>query len=482
MAKLKILFQEPFVSPRDTFGKFSGAGCNNTFPYGIASIASYIKDKGYNASYLDPVIEKISLKAYLDFVKREDINVIGMGSTTVLIKKTIETFKLIKKYFPDIITVLGGPHGTLFPAETMAESGAVDYIILGEGEKPFLFLLDCLAQGKREYIRHIDGICFKQDNAIIINQAKPESRLEASEIPIPCFEIFPMRKYVAQITYAKRFPSYSVVASRGCPYRCAFCSASVVFGNKVRYKPVGTLIQELDILKKEYGARGIMFFDSTFTVDRRWMEEFCRESIKAKIGLPWACNSRVDTVDEELLSLMKDAGCWAMLYGIESANQKSLDLMNKKITVQQNTIAVELALKLGYFVYTTYILCLPGEDEKDVLSTIDYARGLGNHLANFYLPVPYPSTKLRQICHDTGGLRQDAQWQDYNAWDYSNPVYVNPLIGKEKMVSLYKKAYFNFYSNPQVWLKHAAEILLLKQSPYKYWLGLKAFLNFCSSN
>jgi len=478
MKRPKVLFQEPFV-PRDvTFGKFSKGAGNNTFPYGVASIASYIRERGYDVSYLDPVMEQMAPEKYIEYIRANKIDLIGIGSTTLQISHVLDCFRLIRKHFPDVITVLGGVHATLMPEETLESTDVIDYLVLGEGERPFSRLLECLSSNDRESIKKIVGICFRDRGNLVHNPPDFNDCLTPEEMPVPLFEIFPMKQYVAQITYSKTFPTYSLVASRGCPFNCSFCNASDTLGRKMRYKPVDILLKEIRLLKEQYGARGIMFLDSTFTVNKAWVREFCAAYVKSGLDLPWACNSRVDTIDRDLAVIMRDAGCWTLLFGIESGNQKSLDLINKKTTVEQNTRAIRLCMELGLYVYTSYIICLPGETEEDALNTINYARSMGNHLAMFYLPVPYPKTRLWDTCKEMGGLRQDAKWSDFNSWDYTNPVYVNPLIGKEKMMEIYRHAYIRFYSNPRVWYNNFKEIILLRHSPYRYIMGLRSLLDF----
>lgn len=478
MKKLKVLLQEPFVPREVTYGKFSKGAGTNTFSYGMACLASYIRERGYDAFFLDPNLEKMSEDEYLHFLERNRFDVIGISSTTLQIDYALKCFETIKRHFPQTTTVLGGVHATLMPQETITAAEDLDYLILGEGEKPFYNLLGSIENGCSNDTRRIPGICYRLNGEIVLNLPLNANRLTLGEIPIPRFDIFPMRKYIPQITFAKTFPSYTVIASRGCPFRCAFCNASATLGKNVRLRSIDSLLEEIRVLKAEYGAKGIMFLDSTLTVNKPWLKQFCEAYIQSRLQLPWAANSRADTIDEDLLAFMKEAGCWNITFGIESANQKSLDLIDKGTTVDQNTLAINSALKLGFYVYTTYIICLPGETEDDVKHTIRYARKMGNHMAMFYLPVPFPKTKLYQICRETGGLREDAVWSDYNSWDYTNPVYVNPIIGKEKMLELYKNAYLSFYSNPMVWYRNIKDMILLKQSPYRYWLGLKSFWSF----
>jgi len=471
---LKILFQEPLISRRIIYGRFEAGAGNNTFPYGIASIMQYILDRGYNVKYLEPNIERMTLNEYKNYILNENFDIICIGSTTLEIGKTIKNFEIIKKINPNIITVLGGIHATIMPKETLKETFFIDYLILGEGEKPFTSLLDCIKTNNLKEIKNIKGIAFRNKNKIIVNPPDYKNMLCIKELPTPAYSLFPMKKYVSQITFTKRFPSYSIVASRGCVFNCAFCNATDIFGKKVRYKEVDRVIGEILTLKKEYGAKGILFLDSTFTVNKEWIKEFCEKYIESKINLPWSCGSRVDTVNKNILKLMKKAGCWEIMYGVESANQKSLDILNKGTTVKQNTETLKLSMKLGFYTYASYIICLPGETKYDALNTIKYAKKIGTPAAIFYLPIPFPKTELWNICKENGILREDTEWEDFNSWDWKNPVYINPLIGKEKMKKLLDYAYYSYYLTPKVIYRNLKEIVLLKQDIKKYIYGIKA--------
>lgn len=475
--KLRILFQEPLVPRSVTYGVYSSAAGNNTFPYGLASMARYIHEQGHEVVYLDPNIENISLETYASYIQSQNFDVVGIGSTTLQVGHAFKIFDIVKQLQPSLVTVLGGIHATLNAEQSMQECKNIDYIITGEAEKPFSRLLDRLSAGNTAPAENIAGCCYRdKDGNIICNSFDINDRLSIDEIRVPLYEIFPMRKYEAQITFAKVFPSYTILASRGCPFSCSFCNASDILGKKARFRNISSILSEIKILKEEYGMRGILFLDSIFTVNRKWTLDFCQAYEQSGMNLPWSCNSRVDTIDKELAQAMRKAGCWSISFGIESGNQKSLDLINKKVTVEQNRSAVALCLELGLYVYTSYILCLPGETYDDALNTIEFARDLGNQMALFYLPIPFPKTKLREQCQRTGIVREDARYEDYNAWDYQNPIYINPLIGKDNMQKLLRFAFVRFYSSPSVLFKNFIEFLFLKQSPYKFYLGAKALL------
>jgi len=272
---MNILFQEPLVERKITFGKFYKGAGNNTFSCGIADMAGYIRERGYNVSYLEPSIEKFDTTKYLKYLSLGNFRVIGIGSTTLQINKTISTFKLIKKNHPNITTVLGGVHGSIMSEETLRSTSCIDYIILGEGEKPFFELLECIKSKQFKKIKNIEGIAFKEGEKIIINKPNFNNFLNSENLPIPAYDIFPMNKYISQATYTKKYPSFSITCSRGCAFNCAFCCASSISGRKVRYKSINKLINEIILLKKVYNAKGLMFHDSTFTLNNQWVEDFC---------------------------------------------------------------------------------------------------------------------------------------------------------------------------------------------------------------
>ncbi|MCK4766004.1 MAG: cobalamin-dependent protein [Candidatus Aminicenantes bacterium] len=478
--KLRVLLQEPFIPQDVSYGRYSFKSGNAAFPYGAASIARYIRDRGSEVEYLDPAMKRMERDDYIRFLRENRFDVIGISATTLQIDFALDTFRIIKENSSQTWTVLGGIHGTLLPAETMESCEALDFLVMQEGEKPFQRLLECRREKDYESAGKINGVCSRKGNRVSINPYDPGDRLLPGDIPTPLLDILPMGRYVAQITLSKAFPTYSVIASRGCAFQCTFCNANDVFGSKIRHKPIDTVLEEIRVLKENYGAKGIMFHDSTFTVNKKWVISFCRAFKDSGLKLPWSCNSRADTINEDLAAEMKAAGCWLVSFGLESANQKTLDLIKKGTTAAQNKRAVEICLKKSLCVNTNYILCLPKETKADVLNTITFAKALGNHAASFSLPIPFPVTGLRETCKRTGILRKDAKWSDYQGWDFNNPVYINPLIGKDNMKKLRNKAYLSFFLNPVVWYRNLKEIALFRQSPYKFWQGFKIFLSSLS--
>jgi radical SAM superfamily enzyme YgiQ (UPF0313 family) len=187
-------------------------------------------------------------------------------------------------------------------------------------------------------------------------------------------------------------------------------------------------------------------------MNKKYVMELFNAMIKEDLGLLWSCNTRADRVDDELCDAMYESGCRQVILGIESGNQQSLDLVKKQTTVEVQTEGVRTIHRHGMSTACSYILCLPGETEEMALNTIRYARSLASRIGMFYLPVPYPGSALYQACAADGGIRRTEQWSDFLAIDFERPVYVNPLIGIERMQTIYRSAFRSYYSDPRVWM------------------------------
>ena len=457
------------------WGKFGKDSGTNNFLYGMASVAAYCKMKGFiNIKFIDPNIECISKEKYASFLKDNKFDVVAFSSFTASITYTLETIRLVKKTLPGCIIVLGGIHASLLPEETMQECKELDFVAIGEGEITFNELLESIISDKQ--YGNIDGIMWRKDGKIARN--KPRQLVsDINMLPMPLYDLFPMEKYQAQATHSKVFPTYTMLVSRGCCFNCAFCNATDIHGRKVRYKSISLIMEEIKYLKEKFGARGITFYDSTFTANKNWVREFCNELIRQGIKITWDCSTRTDTIDEDLLKLMKMAGCWSVSFGIESGNQKSLNLIRKNNTVETNTKGVKLANRLGFFVATNYIIGIPGEDYSDAMNTIKYAKKLGAHQALFYLPIPYPKTPLYDICKAENTINPNATWKDYNALDFDNPIYINPKIGKKKMKELYNYAFKTYYRTPMVLLRNIAQLNSVDAFK-KYLMAVNCYFKF----
>lgn len=469
---LKILLLHPIVPFRVLWGKFHRGG-GFVPPIGMLSIAAYIREKGYSVEILDTGVEGIQDGELEKHLKAGNYDVVGMPCFTNTAAYTFKTADIVRKALPGSLIVLGGVHATVLPEKTMSECPAADMVVIGEGEITFLGILDWRSnRGAR--LEDIDGIAYKDGTSV--KMTRPRQPIADLDIlPMPAYDLLKLDKYFPHSTQYKRLPSYPLLTTRGCPYQCTFCSASKIHGRKLRMKSLDKIFEEMDYLIREHGARGFFIQDSSFLISRKYVVKFCERLIKGKYDLSWMCNARVDQIDEELAALMKKAGCWQIVFGVESANESSLKLMKKNQTPAQAVRAVNAVKKAGIQVYASYILGFPGETSREVENTIDFARKLATHTAIFYLPVPFPGTELLEQCRIDGGLRQGVAWDDYTSTDFSNPIYVNPQLGKERLLKYYKKAYLKFYTSPKVIMANLTSIRSVDDIKY-YWRAAGALL------
>ena len=447
---MSVVLLEPFIDDRAKWGRF-GVEKGYIVPLGMVALYSYLKARGIPVRLVDTQFgeyDKGSLRALLSREPRP--KVIGIPVFTSTADFSFETARLCREAAPSATIVLGGVHATSLPERTLEECPSADYVVIGEGEHTLHELVARVLEGKPA--DDVPGICRRSGAGPVRNP--PRALMDdLDSLPFSAYEELDLPRYVPHPTQYRALPSYPMLTSRGCPFRCIFCEAHVVHGYKVRRFSVGRVIEEMRVLVRRFGARGIYFQDSTFTTDREYTLELMGAMVREDFRLQWACNSRVDRVDPELLAAMKRAGCWMISYGMESANQESLDLLKKGITVEQIRKAAEMTERAGISMLCNWILALPGEDRAKVLNTIALAKSIRSDMALFYLPTPCPGSELYRVCRETGGLREGAPWTDYLSVDFDNPVYKNPLIPAEEMKSLYRKAYVDYYRDPRYLLK-----------------------------
>jgi anaerobic magnesium-protoporphyrin IX monomethyl ester cyclase len=469
----KVLLLEAFVPDEVKWGSFASAR-GFVLPLGMLAVYTYLKSKNVETVWVDTQFGDFTTQHLKNLLRDEEIKIVGIPVFTNSAYYSFRTARLCKEERPDILVVMGGVHVTILPEQTLRENPSVDYIITGEAEISLYELYTRLGAGLP--VNDIPGLVYRNGTEIVNNPHRPYMK-NLDDFPMTCYDGIDLSRYVPHPTQYTVLPNQAFVTQRGCPYPCAFCEASKALGKQSRRYTPERAVAELEVLVKKHGTRGVYFQDSTFSINIDYTTRLMEEIIKADLDIQWACNTRADKVNPELLRLMKRAGCWMVNYGVESGNQASLDLMRKCLNVEENTKAVQMTKAAGLDVLCNFILSIPGEDEKMVLNTIRYSKELLPDLALFYLPQPFPTSDLYEICKKMGGIRENASWEDYLCVDYDNPVYVNPLLGKEKMRSLYKRAYREFYLNPRYILQLLFKLRSVT-NVRRILRGLRALFNF----
>jgi radical SAM superfamily enzyme YgiQ (UPF0313 family) len=378
----------------------------NCFPLNLAYIARVLLDNNHKISVIDIDGEKLSYRTIFQRMSKIDFDIIGITGIVVHYKFLKQLTRDIKKKYPAKKIIVGGGVASPIP-KLFLEKSAADIVVIGEGEVTVVELVKALESGGN--LNNVKGIAYKKNRKVIITSPRePIQNLDS--IPFPAWDLFPIKNYIIYcgVGYeAER--SANMITSRGCPFRCIYCYDT--FGKKIRYRSADNVVSEMKELKKRYNIHRLSFYDETFIADRKRALEICNKMIEEKLNLVWDCNGRANLVDEELLTLMKRAGCTHIEYGIESGSQQILDRMRKGVTVEQAKNAVRLARGVGLEVITPIMIGTPGETRKTIAETIAFFKEMGI-VANCFYTTPNPGTPLYEEMRACGKIIDEDKYMD----------------------------------------------------------------------
>jgi anaerobic magnesium-protoporphyrin IX monomethyl ester cyclase len=353
-------------------------------PLGLGYIAAYLNKHGISTDLVDCTFLK--QEEALRRVRQNNSDVIGIYSMYSIKETAFQMAELLKD--KTNLLVAGGPLPTVSPNEFLKY---FDIVAMGEGEDTMLDLVGGM-DGAPD-LSKVRGIAYKEKGRGNVRFTKTRGFIkDLNRIPFPARESFDNQAYKAY--YSKRFgyTITSVMTSRGCPFKCEFCSRPV-FGNTFRTRSATNIVNELEAVLK-LGYKRVWFADDCFTLNRNRLLDVCNEIIHRGIQIEWECLSRVDTVDKETTSKMKSSGCVRVFFGIESGNDKVLSLMRKHITTNRAREAVGITKQSGIEVGAFFIVGYPGENRETILDTIRFASALPLDYLSFTMPYPIPGTAL----------------------------------------------------------------------------------------
>jgi len=416
-------------------------------PIGLALIAAIMEKSGYAVKLLDA--NALQLKPEAIAAAVTDADVVGITSMTPTIGTALDIARQIKQKSPNLKIVLGGAHVTLLPEDTLASSNDIDIIVRGEGDNTIIDLLQALENNKA--LDKVAGITHRQDGKIIHTPERKDN-VDMDSLPYPAFYLLPWRKYQPHPPHGMAMPFGAMVTSRGCPYRCAYCSKPV-FGSRFRAQSPTRVVEEMAYLQEKFGVKEIAFYDDSFTLDQKRVHAIVDLIISRKLKIAWTCETRVNLVDKELLKRMKKAGCYAIAYGIESASSEIVKTLQKDITLKQVEDAIRATREAGIQVIGYFMLGSPGETPQTIQQTIDFAKKLKVDFAQFSVTTPFPGTELYDIY--MRGRKETISWEKFvyaGTDNPASPVFESDTLSREDLKDWTSRAYREFYLRPAyVW-------------------------------
>lgn len=381
---------------------------------GIGYIGSWLKKHGYEAAITDPHTFDWNTEEAAKAILKKNPQAVGVTATTNNRFKAIKLIKELKKKNPDLFIFVGGPHFALTAINALEVVLEIDVVVKGEGEITSKELLDELQKEKN--FSKVQGIVYRDKNGEI--KETPDRPFEHNiDKFILNWDLFEVEKYHRNID-GTDIRAIGVISSRGCPNRCVFC-ANAAFRKTGRgafrlRNPI-KFIDEVEFLKNKYGFKGFDFWDDTFTIHKNHVGKICEEILKRKLNIKWYARVRANTVDKEMLELMKKAGCIRISYGVESGSPRILNIIRKNITPEQAIKAAQMSSDLGIAVVMNFMVNLPYETMEDLKMTIDLMKKLNsmkNVTAAYGFSIIYPGTEMEVMAKKEGWLPKDFSWNE----------------------------------------------------------------------
>ena len=479
---MDILLIYPPLSVDERYGnRRLGKVGGNLPPLGITYIAAFLRREGFNVGLIDGPAQDTSEDDILRKIGLLNPKVIGLSAITPVFHRAVSIGQKIRQKFQDILILIGGHHASILPNEVLGQNVFFDLLIHGEGE---LTALDIMQKYKAlnfnraaflndfKTLSNTSGIAYRREEKIVLGPARAPIQ-DLDILPYPAWDLLPMERYIPLPNQYLNKPVVHMVSVRGCPFQCSFCSNNAVFGVKIRAISPERLVEIIQYAKANFKAREISFWDDCMTVNKAWLIKFCRIMCDTKIGITWTCYGRVDTIDKEMLSWMKKAGCWNIFYGFESGNQQLLEAIDKKITLKQIRDVNLWTKQAGIEVRASFMLALPDETPEKAKETIDFAISLEPDYVQFCITTPFPQTRLFKDAGKYGKLIND--FSKYNIWE---PVFIpNGYKDREQIEAIAKQAFRRFYFRPKYIAGRVKKIKSITDI-VRYFKGLKMALGF----
>jgi len=398
-------------------------------PLGLAYIGSYLESNGYSVKILDMDPLGIDFNDLEKLIKKNKPAIIGISFMTNQFGSAIKISQIVKKTDPAIKVVVGGNHASALSEELLGYD-TVDIVVVGEGEYTMLELIEALDR-ENEDLSQIDGLAFRQNGSVF---QTPRRQLieDLDMLPFPLWRDFPIRKYSEMIIGVKEeLPAFSVLATRGCPYRCAFCSSHIIFDRKIRFRSPRNILDELLFLYEHYRAKHFNFIDDTLTINHKLVLQLCNLIIEGGYDFKWIANARVNTVTLELLQKMRQAGCTNINFGIESGDPRVRKNINKNIAADEIKNAHKWAKQVGMIVSSYFMVGNKGEGWESVEMTIQLARELMTDCPTCSIATPFPGTPMYHEFGRNGWIRVK-DWNKYYTTPHLIQDYV-PICINDKM-------------------------------------------------
>ena len=465
---MRVLLINPAMNMRK-LGRF--AALLEPMPsIGLAYIAGALEQHGCHVRALDMFAEKLSGAEIVNRAVRFKPDIVGMGVLTPSAPVCEELSAMIRHRLPDVKIVWGGVHSDVFGGEIVRD-GTADFVVHHDGEETICELVDAIAENETDFSA-IDGLSWKTtDGEAITNKARALNR-DLDSLPYPAWHLFPLHKYGLLPFADIDKPVVTMTGSRGCPYRCDYCSLIHTGGKTFRRRDPIKVVDEYENMVDRYGVKQIGFVDPIFPLVKKDLAPLCEEIQKRGLDkrCVWLSETRADRLDPETCELMYEGGCRRVLMGIESGSDLLLGNVNKTLTTSSVRVGVANAREAGLQTVGLFMLGLPGETPEESQRTIDFAVELDLDFAKFAITVPFPGSKLFEDRWQKTLFRDD--WENYTTFnpDPDRLIYHPAGYDPAELIKMQSRSLRHFYMRPRQIKKQMVELRTLSPKMLLYGL------------
>ncbi|MFC1546447.1 B12-binding domain-containing radical SAM protein [bacterium] len=371
------------------------------YPLGIGYLVSVLKQK-HDMIPMDLWMAGAAVNDAVSLISKHDPDIYCISVYATQYPYFKEITSVLKKRYPGKYIIAGGP-AAASSYEILLKSTGVDYCVICEGERTMEELIDNL-----DHPENVNGIAYlNNDQAVLTPRRQVINNLD--ELPFPDRDFYDFEKYMKNLARNNQYLKKSdrpanIITGRGCPYKCTYCSKTF---SGVRSRSVSSIIDEISFLIQKYNITAVFFNDELVILNKKRTLDLCRRL--EPLGIKWICQGRINLMDEEILHSMKNAGCIAIGYGIESYSQKILDNMKKQLRLEDIVPVIELTRNIGIEVMVQYMYGYPGEDDESIVKTEEFFKKI-DHLYVGSTATPLPGTELYQTALDKGLIKDEEEY------------------------------------------------------------------------
>jgi radical SAM superfamily enzyme YgiQ (UPF0313 family) len=457
---MKFLLINAFHSPEATAGYYKRFLAPMP-PITQAYLAAVLEQAGVDVTFYDDALAGGNRAALSRILRSKKPDIVGLSPVTAAMPGVERVARMVRSVSPESTIVMGNIHADIFYSEILSH-GLADIIVHGEGEITVVELCEALAK-KNPDLEKVKGISFLRDKRVVTTEVRPYIE-NLDDLPFPAWHLFPIEKYKIFNFARVKEPGALILGSRGCPFRCTYCSLKIM-GNARRRRSPQNIADEIEYLHDRFGYVQASFIDPIFPLSKKEGVAFARELMGRGLHkkLIWVTETRTDLVDQELLGALAESGLRRIMFGFEAGDPEQLKKICKGAKFDAGFEAAAAARSAGLEIIGFFMLGITGETTQTMQATIDYAQALDVDFAKFTIFVPFPGTAVYYDLLKQGKIDSPGIWQRYTSYPTKKipSIYVPDGLTNAQMIAYQRKAYASFYLRPKMAYRHLVQIKAL---------------------